>query len=190
VKIPNDIFEQLSDGPTPLYANHYLNANALLDQIALRLCSFIERSGARALPVPASQPLDWKNFRSHLPSRAVANAAGLGWQGKSLLIVTPQYGPRVRFVSVLTDMALEPDRPLDNRCGSCTRCTDACVAGAIRNVPTRFHYKRPDEAIDLRKCADKLINEFTRRENVQKPICGICIKVCPWGRKIGKGGAG
>lgn len=184
VKLPNTVFEQLPNAPTPLYAQVYLNANALLDQIALRLSSHIEELGFNALPIPASQPLDMTEFRSHLSSKAVANAAGLGWQGKSLLIVTPEYGPRVRLVTVLTDMALTPDKPLKNRCGACTCCTEACVAQAIRNVSTEFHYASREEALDFNKCADKLVNEFSKRENIGKPICGICIKVCPWGRSL------
>ncbi|AJF06735.1 4Fe-4S double cluster binding domain-containing protein [Geoalkalibacter subterraneus] len=186
VKIPNAVFEQLPGRPTPLYAQTYLAANAFLDQLALRICSHIEQAGFNALPIPASQPLDMKEFRSHLSAKAVANAAGLGWQGKSLLIVTPEYGPRVRFVTVLTDMPLEADQPLENRCGSCTCCTDACVAGAIRNVSTDFHYASREEALDFQKCATKLVTEFATMENIGKPICGICIKVCPWGRKLKK----
>ncbi len=187
VKLPNAVFEQLSDRPTPLYAQVYLNANALLDQIALRLCSYIEQHGCRALPIPASQPLDMTEFRSHLSAKAVANAAGLGWQGKSLLVITPQYGPRVRLVTVLTDLPLTPDKPLKNQCASCTCCTDACVAKAIRNVSTEFHYSTREEALDFKRCADKLVSEFSRLENVNKPVCGICIKVCPWGRALRQG---
>ncbi|MDA8413427.1 MAG: 4Fe-4S dicluster domain-containing protein [Desulfobacteraceae bacterium] len=186
VKLPDDVFEQLVDRPTPLYSQVYLNANALLDQIALRLSGYIEQRGFTAMPIPASQPLDMTEFRSHLSAKAVANAAGLGWQGKSLLIITPEFGPRIRLVTVLTDMPLVADRPLKNRCGSCTACTSACVAQAIRNVSTTFHYASRDEAIDFRKCADKLVGEFKMLPGVDKPICGICIKVCPWGRKLGR----
>jgi len=183
VKLPKTVFEQLDDRPTPLYAQVYLNANALLDQIALRLTSWIETAGFSALPVPASQPLDMVDFRSHLSAKAVANAAGLGWQGKSLLIVTPEFGPRVRFATILTDMPLVPDKPLKNRCGACTACTEACVAQAIRNVSVEFHYADREEALDFRKCADKLVNEFKHLPQIEKPICGICIKVCPWGKR-------
>ena len=184
VKLPNDVFEQLVDRPTPLYSQVYLNANALLDQIALRLSAYIEQRGFTVMPIPASQPLDMTEFRSHLSAKAVANAAGLGWQGKSLLIITPEFGPRIRLVTVLTDMPLVADRPLKNRCGSCTACTKACVAQAIRNVSTKFHYASREEALDFRKCADKLVGEFKMLPGVDKPICGICIKVCPWGRKM------
>lgn len=184
VKLPNSVFEQLEDRPTPLYAQVYQNANALLDQIALKLSSWIESRGGKALPIPASQPLDMENFTSHLSAKAVANAAGLGWQGKSLLIVTPQFGPRVRLVTVLTDLVLLADKPLKNRCGRCTACTDVCVAQAIRNVNVEFHYGSRDEALDFRRCADKLVKEFKNLPLIEKPICGLCIKVCPWGRSL------
>ena len=183
VKLPTAVFEQIVDAPTPLYAQVYNNANLLLDQIALKLSSHLEGKGYSALPIPASLPLDMERFSSHLSAKAVANAAGLGWQGKSLLIVTPEYGPRVRFATVLTDMPLTADQPLKNRCGSCCECTEACPAGAIRNVNTDFHYSSREEALDFQKCADKLTKEFMLLPRVEKPICGFCIKVCPWGRK-------
>jgi epoxyqueuosine reductase QueG len=183
VKLPTAVFEQLEDAPTPLYAQVYNNANLLLDQIALKLSSHLEGQGYCALPIPASLPLDMERFTSNLSAKAVANAAGLGWQGKSLLIVTPEHGPRVRFATILTDMPLTPDRPVENRCGTCCHCTDACPASAIRNVNTEFHYSSREEALDFQKCADKLVKEFMLLPRVEKPICGICIKVCPWGRK-------
>jgi len=184
VKLPNAVFEQLDDRPTPLYAQVYLNVNALLDQIALKLTTWIEARGGKALPIPASQPLDMQNFTAHLSAKAVANVAGLGWQGKSLLIVTPEFGPRVRLVTILTDLPLVADKPLKNRCGNCTACTEACVARAIRNVNVEFHYASRDEALDFSKCAEKLVHEFKNLPLVEKPICGICIKVCPWGRRL------
>jgi len=184
VKLPTAVFEQLDDRPTPLYAQVYQNANQLLDLIAFKLCGWIEGHGGSALPIPASQPLDMETFTAHLSAKAVANAAGIGWQGKSLLIVTPQFGPRVRLVTVLTDLPLTPDKPLKNRCGTCSSCTNACVAQAIRNVSTEFHYASRDEALDFKKCSEKLVKEFKNLPLIEKPICGICIKVCPWGRDV------
>ena len=88
----------------------------------------------------------------------------------------------MRLVTVLTDLELQADAPLKNRCGTCTCCTEACVAGAIRNVSTEFHYASREEALDFQKCATKLTTEFMQMPGIEKPICGICIKVCPWGR--------
>lgn len=186
VKLPSAVFEQLVDRPTPLYSQVYQQANAHLDAIAFQLCAWIEKQGGNVLPIPASLPLDMVNFTAHLSAKAVANVAGLGWQGKSLLIITPEFGPRVRLATILTDLPLQADQPLKNRCGNCTACTEACVAQAIRNVNVEFHYASREEALDFQKCADKLVKEFKNLPQIEKPICGICIKVCPWGRKVKK----
>ncbi len=187
IKLPASVFEKIIDAPTPLYAQVYNNANLLLDQSALKLSSHLEGKGYSVLPIPASLPLDMERFNSNLSSKTVANAAGLGWQGKSLLIVTPEHGPRVSFATVLTDMPLSPDQPIKNQCGPCGECSQACPAGAIRNVNTDFHYTSREEALDFQKCADKLLKGFMLLPRVEKPICGFCIKVCPWGRKKQKG---
>ncbi|WP_207261349.1 hypothetical protein [Desulfovibrio sp. Huiquan2017] len=71
----------------------------------------------------ASPILAKANNRSFLPYKAVA--AGIGWQGKSLLTVGPEYGPRIRLVTVLTGEELTPDTPARNRCGGSTNGTDA-----------------------------------------------------------------
>jgi hypothetical protein len=64
-----------------------------------------------------------KDVRAH---KLAAHLAGLGWIGKSCLLLTEQFGPRVRFVSVLTDAPLEAGSPLDKPCGKCQVCIDAC----------------------------------------------------------------
>ena len=108
--------------------------------------------------------------------------AGLGWQGKSLLLINPDYGPRIRLATVLTDAPLEADSPLKNLCGECTLCRDACPAGAIKGVRTDDHYKNRDEALYFSRCVEKLVGEFSKLPNVGAPICGVCINVCPFGR--------
>jgi epoxyqueuosine reductase QueG len=115
--------------------------------------------------------------------------AGLGWQGKSLLLVTPQYGPRVRLVTVLTDAPLVPGAPPRNRCGKCMQCHDACPANAIKGVNTKDHYQDRNEALDLFRCAEKLTREFAQAPGIGSPICGICIKVCPFGQKMKRSAA-
>ena len=109
--------------------------------------------------------------------------AGLGWQGKSLLLVTSKYGPRVRLSSVLTDMPLEFDSPVKNRCGKCTKCSEACPVGAIRNVNTDLHYSNRDEALDLNKCHGNTL-KYMEVPGVAYTFCGQCNPVCPHGRKF------
>lgn len=108
--------------------------------------------------------------------------AGLGWQGKSLLLVNPLYGPRIRLATVLTDAPLTTDKPIANGCGECTLCMDACPAGAIKGVGTDSHYESREEALYFSRCVEKLVREFSAIPSIDAPICGICIKACPFGR--------
>ena len=186
VRLADGVIDPIIDDPTPLYQQHYLKVNALLDDIAIRISQYLQASGAKALPIPASQLLDKTEWTSYLSHKAVAIAAGIGWQGKSLLVVNPDFGPRVRLVTVLTDyLDLEPDKPLRNRCGKCSFCTDACPAQAIKNVNTKSHYRDRNEALHFERCVTRVTQNPERLPFIESPICGVCIRACPWGRRKG-----
>ena len=187
VRLADGVIDAICDAPTPLYQQHYANVNALLDDIALRVSQHIGKAGGKAVPIPASQALDRKRWSSYISHKAVAIAAGLGWQGKSLLVVNPKYGPRIRLVTVLTDLELAPDTPLKNRCGKCTECTRACPAGAIKNVNTETHYSSRDEALYFERCVTQVTQEFPKLPFIENPICGICIRACPRGKRKPRG---
>jgi epoxyqueuosine reductase len=183
VRLADGVIDPILDCPTPLYQQHYLKVNALLDDIAVRVSQFLQNAGSKALPIPASQLLNKTEWYSYISHKAVAIAAGLGWQGKSLLVVTPQFGPRIRLVTVLTDAVLEADPPIKNRCGRCSSCTEACPAQAIKNVNTKSHYADREEALHFDRCVAKVSQEFTKLPFIESPICGVCIAACPWGRR-------
>lgn len=183
VTIPVSIFEMISDQPTLIYTSVYQTANRILDEIAFKTSKEFQKQGYFSLPVPASQIVDRKNWYAAISHKAVARMAGLGWQGKNLLLITPKYGARIRLVTVLTNAPLEIDGPIKNRCGKCMLCADACPSGAIKGINTKDHYKTRNQAIDLDKCAGKLANDFAQLPGIGAPICGICIKVCAFGRK-------
>ncbi|RPJ17905.1 MAG: epoxyqueuosine reductase, partial [Desulfobacteraceae bacterium] len=102
VRIPAAVFEQIEDKPTPLYASVYQTANRLLDEMAFKTSVMLQNDGYVSLPVPASQVLDRKNWTAAISHKAVARMAGIGWQGKNLLLITAKYGSRVRLVTILT----------------------------------------------------------------------------------------
>jgi epoxyqueuosine reductase QueG len=183
LRLPGAVFERILDRPTPVYSAVYQTANRMLDEMAFRTGTMLEKNGFESLPIPASQVLDEKNWYGAIPHKAVGRMAGLGWQGKSLLLVNPRFGPRIRLVTVLTNALLEIDGPIKNRCGKCTLCQDACPVSAIKGVGTKGHYKSRKQALYLSRCAAKLVGEFSKLPSVGTPICGICIKVCPYGRK-------
>ena len=68
-----------------------------------------------------------------LLERPLAATAGMGWQGKSTMLLVPGLGPWVMLGAIATDLELEPGEPLRKSCGSCTRCVTACPTGALGN---------------------------------------------------------
>lgn len=181
VRLADGIMDPVTKRPTPLYARHYQSVNALLDHIATRVSGLLQSWGGRALPIPASHILDEERFVASLSHKAVALHAGLGWQGKSMLLVTPRFGPRVRLVTVLTDLPLQANAPLKNRCGKCTQCVEACPAGAIKNASTDLHFAARQEALDLDACVGQL-RRNEQEEHIPPYLCGVCVSACPWGK--------
>ncbi|MHA1721446.1 MAG: epoxyqueuosine reductase [Candidatus Baldrarchaeia archaeon] len=184
VPLPKNVFELITEeNPGELYAHAYRTANMLLDQITFRLAQKITEYGYNAQPVPASMTIDEKSAMGHVSHKAFARAAGLGWIGKNILLITPEYGPRVRLATVLTDMPLIPGKPLENRCGNCTKCIDACPVGALKPSNFKDYPVNRDEVFDVEKCYSRL-KKISKLPNIGEQICGMCIKVCPVGEKI------
>lgn len=179
IPIPKGTLADIKDRSTPLYLHAYETVNRLLDDLAMRTAGLIEANGGKALAIPASRTLDRVTHRGNVSHKAVARLAGLGWIGKNILLVNPQYGPRLRFATVLTDLELEADTPTDRDCGGCTRCTDACPAGAIKGVIAKPYPQTREECVDIEACSAKL-KEFA--SELGKDICGVCIRACPFAR--------
>ncbi|NWF91459.1 MAG: epoxyqueuosine reductase [Syntrophaceae bacterium] len=162
------IVEGIENQPTPLYFHHYQRVNILLDTIGLMATSLIQDLGYHAIPIPASQIVDWKVQRGHLSHKHVARAAGLGWIGRNNLLVNERFGARVRLVTVLTDLPLEVNFPSEKDCGSCRACLHVCPAQAIAERQQDFDHLR---------CYEQL-RTFAKTLHFSHNICGICVKAC------------
>ena len=160
--------DDIVDHPTPLYFHHYRQTNAFLDRGALLLADHIQKMGFAALPIAASQIIDWAGQRAHVSHKHVGRAAGLGWFGRNNLLVSPELGSRLRLVTVLTNAPLEPDKPLDDGCMTCRACIATCPAGAIKERRDDFDHKG---------CFEKL-RAFQKLRLVSQFICGVCVKAC------------
>jgi epoxyqueuosine reductase QueG len=156
--------------------------NSSLDRVSLAVAKKIQESNSKAYQIPASQTVNQNMLMGALPHKLAANLAGLGWIGKSCLLITPEYGPRVRWATVLTDAPLETGRPINNRCGDCQECIEICPVKAFTGRPFD-----PSEPRDLRFRAHLCKNYTDKRaQTLGKGICGLCVYVCPYGRKNAK----
>lgn len=114
-----------------------------------------------------------------LLERELAQRAGLGWIGKNTCLINPKFGSYFVLAELMLGIPLEVDQPfLSDRCGSCTRCVDACPTGCIL----------PDRTLDSRLCISFLTIEEKGivPEKLRSAIgdwifgCDICQQVCPW----------
>lgn len=168
VRVALPVLEGIEQEPTKLYFHHYRTVNMFLDQLTLRLANFIQNLGHRALPIPASQIVDWQKQTAHLSHKHVAYQAGLGWIGRNNLLVNKKLGGQFRLSTVLTDMPLKTDKPAREDCGKCFACVVKCPVKAIKEKPGDF---------DHLGCFE-LLKEFQRKKIVDQYICGICVRAC------------
>ena len=182
VHLDDRIVESIEGAPSTGYAQHYRDVNATLDRLTAQLVDWIVSRNFSAYAIPASQIVDEVSLLGSISHKAVARLAGIGWQGKSLLIVSPQYGPRIRLSTVLTNMPLTADQPVKNRCGTCNRCARACPASAIKNIRTEDRYANREEALYFSRCVDQT-RKFKAFLNIGSSICGVCMRVCPFGMR-------
>lgn len=168
VRVSDAVLKGIITGPTRHYLHHYKMLNLLLDQAALRLTLAIQGMGYNALPIPASQIIDWERQTAHLSHKMIALRAGMGWIGRNNLLVHPEFGSKIRLATILTDMPLKTDSPVNKDCGECRKCMEICPVSAIKET-----YKEWDK----KACLEKL-KYFAKAHNVGQYICGLCVKVC------------
>jgi epoxyqueuosine reductase len=176
-----DRLPQRADGEVALsYRHHgYEVINQRLDLVISNISSMIQRKGYRALPIAASKRVKDERICADFSHKLAAHLAGLGWIGKSCLLVTPERGPRVRWATVLTDAPLQTARmTVKERCGTCNKCVEICPAHAFTGEPFRLTEPR-EKRYDASKC-DGYFNEM-RAENPEKAVCGLCVYICPHG---------
>ena len=184
--LPHAIVDQLPERDTaPLAAKMYRHhgydvVNQRLDHMTSRLSNALQQEGHRVLPVAASGVSDGEKLRGIFSNKMAAHLAGLGWIGKSCLLVTPEAGPRVRWGTVLTDAPLEATGELTKqRCGNCQECVDICPPHAFTGRPFR-----PEDPREARFAAHKCQEYQAEQEKTTGTrVCGLCLYVCPHGRK-------
>ena len=155
-KLSDSVLSTIENAPSKMYFQHYRIVNTKLDLLSLTALSFIESKGYKAFPVAASQSIDKTvGFFSH---KEAAVMSGLGYIGRNCLLITPEYGSKIRLATVLTDMPLSPQREkIPFSCGECRLCVSACPAGAISGKQPS---KNREEFFDATVCSEFMKKEF------------------------------
>jgi len=145
----------------------------ILPERLKRLAAFIENRNGHPLPHR------WYTDTGPLLERDLAQRAGLGWIGKNTCLIHPRIGSYLLLAEILLGIQLEPDPPFNaDRCGTCTRCIEACPTSCIL----------PDRTIDAGRCISYLTIE--NKGEIPPELraktgewvfgCDICQMVCPW----------
>lgn len=116
-----------------------------------------------------------------LSDRAVAERAGIGWSGKNCAIITPEYGSFVYLGEMITNIPFEPDQPIEDLCGDCNKCLEACPTGALVqggqiNAKICISY--------LTQTKDFLPEQYRSVIGNRLYGCDTCQIVCPYNRGV------
>jgi epoxyqueuosine reductase QueG len=157
---------------------------SILAGLQKKTVQYLRERGNRFLCIPPDSDRLTGTFISKLypmvTHKMAATCAGIGWIGKNGLLISPEHGPRLSLATVLTDAPLESDTPFDAcMCGECSMCVEHCPSEALQGE--EWSRERPFPLlVDTGRCRG---HKKMRRTSAGKPNCGLCITICPYGRK-------
>lgn len=153
-----------------LYAQHANYISGRLTKAAYDIAKAFRRQGLKALPLPAAGcPMDGRFQEAVFSYKHAAEAAGLGKMGWHSLLITPEFGPRVRLACCLAEVELETTSSnFATECASCGICLEICPAKALSEPEAGKPY-----AINKYACCS-----FQSAAGG----CSECVKLCPRGR--------
>jgi epoxyqueuosine reductase len=188
-KLDDSIIDSIYQGPTIEYFNLYHQINNELNHKTQEITILLKNANIEALPIKATVyenelDDDYRNTLCYpLSHKMVATRAGLGWIGKTDLMVTSRFGPRVRLASILMTTGISPPgNPIsESQCGECTVCVDRCPAQAATGQlwTTEIDRNKFYDPVKCKKYCRKISLEKIKKDI---SLCGLCLLVCPQGQ--------
>jgi epoxyqueuosine reductase len=190
-KLDDSIIDGIKKSPTIEYFHYYNQINKELSELVHKIATELIESGLETKPIEPTVKHPEEKYKEYLKTltvdishKLVATRAGLGWIGKTDLFISEKFGPRLRLVSIL--LKQNPGivaMPInESRCGACSICVEKCPAKAASGRLWNINTHR-DEFFDAQKCRRKCSELTKQRLNVDERICGLCVAVCPLGKK-------
>jgi len=142
-----------------------------LENAAFSIMEYLEDRGYRQLIIHTEDEFDPINRLGFMSLKILAKTAGLGWQGRSLLIISPESGPLHRLIAILTDLPLRVNHSIKNECGTCRKCIDACPKNALTFINFNDHPSRREDVLNINDC-------------LGDNGCVACILACPRLKKL------
>lgn len=178
-KLSDTVLKTIEKEPSIMYFHHYRTVNTKLDLLSLLAVDLIEKQGFLALPIAASQSLNTNKdeYCAVFSHKTAARLSGLGFIGKNGLLITKEFGSKIRLCTVLTNMPLKAEKEIITEdCGNCEICKNACPANAI--FGTNFdETKGRGSVLDPKLCSNFMKNAYMHIG--RGSVCGLCIKNCP-----------
>ncbi len=174
LKLPKTAIEYVNNDEFEDYWKCFHAKVAELKEIALKGEEYIKSKGYNAFALTMERnECDMEKLLSILPYKTIATKSGMGWIGRSALLVTPEYGSAITLCGILTDMPLEFDRPItDSECDECENCQNACPVKAINPQKWNDRLNRKD-IIDIEACSEYIIDQYKNGLG-----CTKCMSEC------------
>ena len=151
-----------------LYTGHLDYINSRLTKAAYDIAKACRSTGMKALPLPARGcPTDIRFLEAAFSYKHAAQAAGLGYFGRNSLLLTHDFGPRVRLSCCITEAKFKPleKKDVTNMCTDCSICIEGCPAGALQMADEGEAYS---------------INKFACASfRAAAGGCSECMRLCP-----------
>ena len=189
-KLNGIILDSIENGPTQEYYEHYREMNLALGQIITDICNDLKKNKINCMNISPTVVMTSEEFRPYLNDlrykfshKMVGTRAGLGWIGKTDLLVSKAFGPRLRLASILLSEQIPLlNNPIEkSRCGTCDVCVVKCPAQAANGRLWDIDTER-DLFFNAYKCRDQCGKFGMALFQKETRICGICVAVCPLGK--------
>jgi epoxyqueuosine reductase len=184
IRLPKDIVKGIAELPTTEYYEQYNTINKKLDALVEYGAEILQKQGYRAIALTREYVSQSEtDYSTKLPHKTIATRAGLGWIGKSALLVTEAFGSAIRISSILTDAPLKTGIPMNQSlCKTCMICKENCPADAVTGKNWSLKTTR-DEIFDAHACRETARKRSLKNIGVEVSLCGRCIVVCPYTQK-------